>query len=195
MQLLCFFTLLLSLPLANAKDNCLKLKEITKQAHKDVIGEKYPYWYGLGLMRAETNCRWLVSLDGHGSIGYAQITPKFLDHILKPLFPDYDKPYSQDHFYALAYLTGLELKRACRLWQVYQAYNGGGLVYEECKRANSCTHEECKKECRRKNVCVWMTSEGCKQYRSACEINYGYSVKVYKFGQLYKDGVDEMRFW
>ena len=194
MLLLFWFTLLLFLHSAEAQDRCLRLKEITKKAHQEVISRDYPWWYGLGLMKAETNCRWLKSMDGHGSIGYAQITP-FLDSILRPLFPDYDKEYSSHHFYALEYLTGLELRRACRLWQVYQAYNGGGLVYKECGRAKSCEWQECRKECRRRDVCVWMTKEGCRQYKSACEINYSYSQKVYKFGQLYREGEDKLRFW
>lgn len=179
----------------NKQDRCLRLKEITKKAHVDLLGKDYPWWYGLGLMRAETNCRWVKSLDGHGSVGYAQITPKFLDNVLRPLFPDYDKEFSTDHFYALAYLTGLELRRACRLWQVYQAYNGGSLVYRECRRAQSCEWQECKKECRRRDVCVWMTKDGCRQYRNACDINYSYSQKVYKFGQAYREGEDRLRFW
>jgi len=179
----------------NKQDRCLRLKEITKKAHVDLLGKDYPWWYGLGLMRAETNCRWVKSLDGHGSVGYAQITPKFLDSVLRPLFPDYDKEFSSHHFYALAYLTGLELRRACRLWQVYQSYNGGSLVYKECRRARSCEWQECKKECRRKDVCVWMTKDGCRQYRNACEINYSYSQKVYKFGQVYREGEDRLRFW
>ncbi|MDM7320809.1 MAG: hypothetical protein P3W91_003665 [Fervidobacterium sp.] len=197
MLLLCLSILLLSLVSAKAQDRCGRLKDITKKAHQEVIAHEYPWWYGLGLMRAETNCRWLTSsLDGHGSIGYAQITPKFLDHILRPLFPDYDKPFSSDHFYALAYLTKMELTKACRLWQVYQAYNGGGLVYRECRRANSCKHEDCKRECRRKDVCVWMTPQGCKQYRNACEINYSYSKKVYIYGQSYKEGEEKIiKFW
>lgn len=198
MQLLFFFTLVLSLLSANAQDTqdrCLRLKEITKKAHMEVIGRDYPWWYGLGLMKTETNCRWLKSLDGHGSVGYAQITPKFLDSVLRPLFPDYDKEYSSDHFYALAYITGLELRRACRLWQVYQSYNGGSLVYKECGRAKSCLQEECRKECKRKNVCVWMTKEGCKQYRNACDINYSYSLKVFKNGQPYKQDEDKLKFF
>lgn len=195
MLLLFFFILLLSLHSGKAQDRCLRLREITKKAHQEIISQDYPWWYGLGLMKTETNCRWVKSLDGHGSVGYAQITPKFLDSILRPLFPDYDKEYSSDHFYALAYLTGLELRRACRLWQVYQAYNGGGLVYKECERAKSCEWQECRKECRRKDVCVWMSASGCKQYRNACEINYTYSIKVYESGSRYREGVDKLRFW
>lgn len=153
-----------------------------KKAHEEVIGKDYPWWYGLGLIKIEKSCRWLRSLDGHGSIGYAQITPKFLDNVLRPLFPDYDKEYSSDHFYALAYIPGLELRRACRLWQVYQAYNGGGLVYRECQGANSCEWADCRRECRRRNVCVLMSLNICRQYRNVCDINYTYSQKVCENG-------------
>lgn len=200
MHWLYYSILLLYLLLVNnvyAK-NCESLIPYVKEAHEKVINNKYPWWYGVSLLKTETNCKWIKSLDGHGSIGYAQLTPKFLDPLLRPLFPNYDKEYSVDHFYAVAYIIGLELKRSCRLWQAYQAYNGGQLVYKECKRANnSCLHEECKKQCKRKEVCVYMTNTGCKQYRSACDINYTYSIKIYNNAKKFKpiNSIDYYQYW
>ena len=57
--------------------------------------------------RVETDCRWRMSVDGHGSVGYFQLTPKFLDRYLRPLFPDYDKPYSKQHIEAAIYYIGM----------------------------------------------------------------------------------------
>jgi hypothetical protein len=44
-------------------------------------------------------------------------------------------------------------------------------------------------------VCVWMTASGCRQWRSACEVNYEYSVRVWKFGQRWKEGEDRILYW
>ncbi|RMH07930.1 MAG: hypothetical protein D6699_01145, partial [Aquificota bacterium] len=130
----------------------------------------------------------LTSLDGHGSVGYFQLTPKFLDGILKPLYPDYDKPYSVQHFYATAYYMKLLIDSTLerRLWIAYQRFNGGDWVLKECRRAGSLKWQDCKQECKRKEVCVWKVGTECKQKRSACDINYSYSIHVYQRGQVYK---------
>ncbi|MEN3028115.1 MAG: hypothetical protein ABDH29_02600 [Aquificaceae bacterium] len=40
-----------------------------------------------------------------------------------------------------------------------------------------------------------MTPSGCRQWKSACEINYGYSLKVYKAGQGYREDQDSWSYW
>jgi hypothetical protein len=188
-----FFTWQLSLAL----DNCLNIEAPTKEATEKIISDKFPYWYNLALAKKETNCRWLTSLDGHGSVGYFQLTPKFLDPILRPLYPDYTKPYSKDHFYAFAYfIKSLHSSNPSnKLFVTYQRYNGGDWVLKECKRAGVYEWSKCKQACMRGNVCVWKVNGECKQYRSACDINYEYSDLIYKFGQKYKKGVDYYLFW
>jgi len=174
---------------------CTSLEPLIKQATHRFLKE-YPYWYNVGLAEVETRCRWVQSLDGHGSVGYFQLTPKFLDHILRPYFPKYKEPHL-DHFYAFAfYLKSLyDTTPVKKLWVVYQRYNGGGWVLRECGMANSYVWEHCRSKCRRGNVCVWRGIDGCKQYRSACDINYEYSVKVYKSGLKYKKEEDKYDYW
>lgn len=191
--LLCLSTLQLSL----ASDNCLSIEAPTKEATEKILSDKFPFWYNLGLAKQETKCRWVSSLDGNGSIGYFQLTPKFLDPILRPLYPDYKKPYSKDYFYAFAYYikTLQHSNPSNKLFITYQRYNGGDWVLKECRRAGVYDWSKCKQSCRRGNVCVWKSKGVCKQYKSACDINYEYSLFVYKYGQKYKKDIDLLPFW
>lgn len=180
-----------------ASDRCDSLVSPVKRVSHRYLGQGFPWWYNLGVAKKETNCKWVSSLDGHGSVGYFQLTPKFLDRMIRPLFPDYDKPYSSQHFEAFAYYIGVLLKSSPvkKLWVVYQRYNGGDWVLRECERAGCWVWEECYRQCRRGSVCVWRTASGCKQWRSACEINYEYSLWVWKFGRRWKEGEDGVVYW
>lgn len=189
--LLSLLVLFLHSDKVNANPKCIRLKTMIKQASHEILGSDYPFWYNIGLVETETNCQFKISIDGHGSIGYGQITKKVWHKVLYPLFPDYDKP-SLQHFYALSYILKVGMKKACKLWQVYAWYNGGAWVYKECK--GSCDYEGCKKNCRRGNVCVRFHYK-CLQYRSACDINYQYPVKVYHNGLKYKEGKDGIEYW
>jgi hypothetical protein len=185
------------LQLSLASDNCLNIEAPTKEATEKILSNKYPYWYNLALAKKETNCRWLTSLDGNGSIGYFQLTPKILDPILRPLYPDYTKPYSKDYFYAFAYYikTLQKSNPSSKLFITYQRYNGGDWVLKECKRAGVYNWSKCKQACLRGNVCVCKINGHCSQYRSACDINYSYSLKIFNYGQQYKKGIDLLSFW
>ena len=192
MRLLFILLLVLRLSLANACENLEKPVKIAT----DRFFERFPYWYNVALAKVESNCRWVISQDGYGSIGYFQLTPKFLDEILKPYFPKY-KEIGMDYFYAFVfYLKFLyDTTPEKRLWIVYQRYNGGDWVLKECKRANSWEWSECKKFCKRGDICVWKEEGRCKQYRNACDINYEYSVKIYRIGQKIKKHEEKFRFW
>jgi hypothetical protein len=180
--------------LVNAQplEACIRIADKTRLATERVLGSDFPYWYNIGLAHTETGCRFVISKDGHGSVGYFQLTPKFLDPILRPYFPKYTENHL-DHFYASMYYLRSLYKQP--LWIMYQRYNGGDLVLRECSRANSMRWEDCKAQCRRKDVCVWFDGLTCKQYRNACDINYGYSKKIYQNGQYYKAGQDKLKFW
>jgi len=197
------FTLLLSyfisgLSLLWANPRCLKLEPVIREATERYIAKDYPTHYNIATAEKETGCRWRESTDGHGSVGYFQLTPKFLDPVLRPLFPDYTKPYSKDHFYAFAYYLNTLIKSnpVPRLWIVYQRYNGGYWVIRECRQAGSWEWEKCRQNCRRGQVCVRKVGTECKQYRSACEINYEYSLFIYKSADKYRRGDDgRWRYW
>jgi len=197
------FTLLLCLSISGlsllwADPRCLKLEPTIQEATERYIAKDYPTHYNIATAEKETGCRWKESADGHGSVGYFQLTPKFLDPLLKPLFPDYTKPFSKDHFYAFAYYLNTLIKSnpAPRLWIVYQRYNGGDWVIKECRQAGSWEWEKCLQFCRRGQVCVWKGGTECKQYRSACEINYQYSLFIYRYAEKYRRGEDgRWRYW
>jgi len=213
MLLLCKLLLVWLLFLVSAgwaqEDRCLALIEPVKKASFRFLGGDFPWWYNVGVAEVESNCKWVSSsLDGHGSAGYFQLTPKFLDRLLRPYFPRYLEQGHQDHFYAFAfYLSVLHKDNpSSKLWVTYQRYNGGDWVLRECKLAGSFDYDACKNACYRCKqmggskcrgyVCVWRVPSGCKQYRHACEINYGYSVKVWKSGQDYRLGSDgKWIFW
>ena len=194
MFMLLFFSLLLlwHLSLAKPLETCIRIADKTKRATAMYFASDFPYWYNIGVAHNETKCRFIVSKDGHGSVGYFQLTPKFLDPILRPYFPRYTENHL-DHFYAFAYYLRSLYKQP--LWIMYQRYNGGDFVLRECRRANSMRWEDCKAQCRRKNVCVWFDGLTCKQYRNACDINYSYSKHVYQYGQYYRTGEDRLKFW
>lgn len=179
---------------ADAKplEACIRIVDKTKLATEKFLGSDFPYWYNVGLSHTETQCRFVISKDGYGSIGYFQLTPKFLDQLLRPYFPKYTENHI-DHFYAFAYYLRTLYKEP--LWVMYQRYNGGDLVLKECQRAGSLKWEDCKAQCKRKDVCVWFEGLTCKQYRNACDINYSYSKKVYQNGQYYRTGEDRVKFW
>jgi len=191
-----YFTLGLSLLWANPR--CLKLKPAIQEATHRYIAIDYPAHYNIATAEKETSCKWRESTDGHGSVGYFQLTPKFLDPILRPLFPDYTKPYSRDHFYAFAYYLNTLIKSnpVPRLWIVYQRYNGGNWVIQECRRAGAWEWEKCLQCCKRGKVCVWKVGTECRQYRGACEINYQYSLLIYRYAEKYRrTGDGKWRYW
>jgi hypothetical protein len=178
--------------LANPIEACIRIADKTKLATARFLSSDFPYWYNLGLAHTETKCKFVVSKDGYGSVGYFQLTPKFLDPILRPYFPKYTENHI-DHFYAFAYYLRSLYKEP--LWIMYQRYNGGDLVLRECQKAGSLRWEDCKVCCKRRNICVWFDGLTCKQYRNACDINYSYSKHVHQYGQYYKTGEDKLKFW
>jgi hypothetical protein len=183
--------------LSLASDNCLNIENQVKEASYNVISNKFPYWYNVALAKTETNCRWRQSLDGNGSVGYFQLTPKYVDYVLRPMYPDYTKPYSKDYFYAFAYYFKSlhNTNPSKKLFIDYQRYNGGDWVLKECRRAGVYDWFKCKQFCRRGYVCVYKVNGVCKEYENACDINYSYSEKIFIYGQKYKKGFDFFKFW
>jgi hypothetical protein len=181
-----------------ADDRCKKLEQDIKDATERYIAKDYPIHYNIATAEKESSCKWRESADGHGSVGYFQLTPKFLDPLLRPLFPDYTKPFSRDHFYAFAYYlnTLIRSNPTPQLWIVYQRYNGGDWVIRECRQAGAWEWDKCRQFCKRGRVCVEKAGTECKQYRCACEINYEYSLLVYIYAEKYRRGEDgRWRYW
>lgn len=153
----------------------------------------------LALYTKESSCKWTISKDGYGSIGYGQLTPKFLDKLLIPVAPDYkrvEKQYVYATGYYLKYIHE-RLNPYDKWWITLQIYNGGNGVIEHCKKSNSTTWSNCLFNCNKSpSICVWKVDDNCKQYRDGCEINYEYSVKTYTYYIQYKRETDiPVQYW
>lgn len=171
-------------------EDCSKYKGKVRRSHEWFFGLDYPYWFSLGQLEVESNCLWMTSLDGWGSIGPAQITPKFWDAELKELFPNWKVKDHADYFMAQAYILAQAHKdNPCdKLFITYQCYN------RSCRKIVRECFPECKWEAgyqkcmqRPEQICVWKVKDQCKQYRTSCDINYSYGRKVYQNGKKYED--------
>lgn len=174
---------------AKAVERCKQLLPEIRKAHRYYFGIDFPHWYSVAQAEKESLCRHNVfSSDGIGSEGFAQITFKWWkDKLLKEGITEIAS--IQNHAKAQAYINKYYFDRSyCKkLFEMYQMYNGGTLVSRELQRANSCKWEDGYKNCRRKDICVWVTKEGCKQWRNACDINYQYSLKIFELSKKYRE--------
>jgi hypothetical protein len=184
-----------------AKADCRNLMPKVKNASDFVLGIDYPYFFNLGQIEVETDCFWRTSLDGIGSIGYAQITPAFWDKVLKKNFPNWKQKDNFDYFLSQAYIIKDARERAKikKLWVVYQIYNRSAYFVNREAEEGLGSWERALDVCVAKynqNICVWRQAGTCRQWRGSCEINYGYSLKVYEKGIKYR-GIECSRynFW
>ncbi len=178
--------------------DCLKFDGLVRKAHEWFFALDFPYWYSLAQLEVESNCIWRTSLDGWGSIGYAQITPKFWEHELRTLFPQWQLRDSADYFNAQAYiLSKLHKQNKCgKLYVTYQCYNRS--CSKVMKENKSCNWKEGLKECNKRpiQICVWKKGDTCVQYKTDCDINYQYSLKVYRYGvSLQKWVIQRWSYW
>lgn len=171
-----------------ANERCKNLIPEIRKAHYLYFGLDFPYHYSVAQAEKESNCKHDVfSSDGIGSQGFAQITYSVWKQKLNEVGI---KEISSipNHAKAQAYINYLNYTQSyCKkLFEMYQRYNGGSLVSIELQKAKSCRWEDGYKVCRRKDVCVWKTKNGCKQYKNACDINYNYSLTIHKISVKYK---------
>ena len=174
---------------ATALDRCESLRQEVRRAHFYYLGLDYPWRYGIGQLQQESNCRNVLSRDGVGSEGYAQITWKWWGkHLAKAGIPEVRT--TRNNLRAQAFIMKDAWGQARgRLWVAYQIYNGGRLVLKEIDRAGILCWEAAKQECRRKIITF---NNG--QQISACDINYDYSKKVYEYGERYGGGATHSKF-
>ncbi len=178
-------------------DACSEVQ--VRKAHEWFFGLDFPYWFSLAQLRVESDCIWRTSLDGWGSIGYAQITPKFWEKELKQVAPEWKVKDSLDHYVAHAYiLRKIQTGNRCqKLFVMYQCYNRScGKVLREVGK--QCRWEVGMEECLRRpvHICVLKRDGRCLQYRTDCDINYNYSLKVYKEGsRLERWRTERWQFW
>jgi len=198
---------------ASAFDLCMgRYGEDIKRYTRWYFGTEYPWWYTVGLIKNESRCVWRRSLDGLGSIGVGQITPRFWDiELRKEGLEFYKEEGHEHHSGAIVYIlkkvysyttekcTVLctschpKEKNTKRLWIVYQGYNRNiGKLNREVE-SSTCEWSTWRTVCKEVNVCVWRNKDGsCRQWRNGCDINEHYGLNVYTFGEQYRKylGVD-----
>lgn len=192
LYLLLLYTLL-SFMLMQAGANekrCLKLAPEIRKAHSFYFGLDFPYHYSVAQAEKESQCRHnVLSRDGIGSEGFAQITFYiWKSQLSKAGITEINS--IPNHAKAQAFINKFYYDRIyCKkLFVMYQAYNGGLLINKELGKV--CTWDYGYRNCKRKNVCVWKKDGKCMQYRNACEINYEYSVIIFKLAKKYKTTTD-----
>ena len=191
------FILLLS-TLTLSAGRCKAYVQPVRVAHYAVFGVDYPYWYGVGQLQQESNCRNVISRDGVGSQGVAQITYRIWQKFLsKKGINDLQSVGNQTHAQAYIMKNCKQQAYSSHLWVAYQVYNGGSLVNKEITRARKAlnirevSHDQAREFCKRKIIHF---NNG--QSISACDINYEYSQKVFKYGNKYKlFETAQYRFW
>jgi len=196
--LLCFTLSLFTPTQLGAKtfERCKALSPEIRRAHAFYFGADFPFWYSVAQAEKESQCiHSVVSSDGIVSEGFAQITFRWWKSRLAKE-GIYEIASIPNHAKAQAFINRYEYDRSiCRkLFEMYQRYNGGDLVSRELQRAHSCRWEDGYAVCRRKDVCVWKTHQGCRQWRNACEINYEYSLKIYEKASKYRLSPDSLQF-
>lgn len=191
-----------------AGDLCLeKYGNDIKKWSEWYFGIEYPYWYNVGLIKTESRCIWRRSLDGLGSVGVGQITPRFWDLELRKEGLEFYKIEGHEHHAgAIVYIlknVQRSLNKKCfvckychidsyddvnKLWCMYQGYNRNIVkINKEIEKAGICNYILWREVCKEVDVCVWRNKDGsCKQWRNGCDINAEYSKKVYENGMFYR---------
>ena len=173
-------------------DRCASLTQEVRRAHWAVFGVDYPYQYGVAQLKQESNCRNIISNDGVGSEGMAQITYRWWQDVLKKngILEIKTLP---NHLRAQAVIMKSMYKPEYGLWVTYQIYNGGNHVLKEIARAGVADWEKAKEKCTRGQSCFTLKS-GKRICRSNCDINYEYSQNIFKMGKEYGNVPDNSRF-
>lgn len=195
MRLFLFLTLLaVELCAGGSISRCQSYVQDVRRAHWTQFGVDFPYQYGVGQLVQESGCRNVISYDGVGSEGLPQITYRLWQKQLKSKGVDSIKAIP-DQLKAQAIIMKSLYQPKYGLWVAYQEYNGGGLVLKEINRAGGENWVKAKAQCRRGQSCFTYPS-GKKECVSNCEINYDYSVQVYKYGERYASiRSSKFRYW
>lgn len=192
--LLVLFLLILNFDYSYALDRCQDYIIDVKNQHIRYFGPTYPWWYGLGQLTQESTCRPnLTAFDG--GQGIAQFMPATAAGVNKQLGERLNPYNPHDAIRMQAYYMSTVHKQnnfeGRPLWLTYQGYNGGfKLLRNENKRAGNSNWQDMKNQCRRNKVKL---PKG--RILDLCEVNYDYSKKIYKYGNPYRSGNDEMRYW
>lgn len=180
---------------AFALERCAMLKKDVRLAHWRVFGTNFPWQYGVAQLEQESGCRAMISNDGAGSQGIAQITYRNWKEVL-------DKNgiteiiSTSNQLRAQAVIMKSLYRPEHGLWVTYQLYNGGGWVLKEIKKAGVSDWAKAKAQCTR-GYSHFTLKNGTVQARWNCDINYEYPQNIFKYGKKYGDVKDngQYRFW
>jgi len=205
--LLCAFILASN---AFALERCASLKREVRLAHWRAFGTNFPWQYGVAQLHAESSCRDIISNDGAGSQGVAQITYKLWKKVLDAngITEITSLPNS---LRAQAVIMKSVHREGNPLWVTYQIYNGGGWVLKEIKRAGEMDWAKAKYQCEEyrerklngeksldaRTNSRFTLKDGTVQEKSNCDINFKYSKDIYTLGGQYGDVQDnpQFRYW
>lgn len=187
------FCLMVLIPKACAVDRCIEYVQDVRVEHIKQFGLMFPWHYGVGQLRAESNCRSTVTAfdGGQGPAQFMPATSTYIQGLMgEKLNPrDPEQAVRMQAFY-LHRIHALE-NWTPALWISYGIYNSGKTVlYNEWKRAGILDWDLMKLECRRKKV---VTPKG--YVLDFCVSGYDYPKKIEKYGNQYRRGPDGMRYW
>ena len=171
----------------STSDKCLQYVSSVAYWHQNYFGLDFPYQYAVGQLKQESNCKFVKSVDGYGSVGAAQITPS----VWQKRLPTVDFWSIDGNMRGQAYINKESMNQAIakKLWVMFQVYNGGGTVNKEIKRAGVADWAKAKAQCRR-GVTHYKSGD-----RSNCDINYEYSQNVFKYGGKYAVNTQSSHFF
>jgi hypothetical protein len=175
-----------------ALDRCIKFIQPVRVEHTRYFGVGFPYWYGVGQLKQESCCKEGVTAFDAGQ-GIAQFMPKTSQYI-QSLMGEKLNPYNAKQAIRMQafYMYRIHTIEnwTGRLWIDYQIYNGGkALLYKEFQRAKKVDWEVMRSRCQRNKIQMkW----GVLDF---CEVNYDYSKNIEKYGNLYRQGKDGMRYY
>jgi hypothetical protein len=166
------------------------LAQQVRVSHYQYFGTDYPYHYAVAQLQQESNCKNVVSLDGVGSEGPAQITYRVWKNALAKQGIGSVKT-TANNLRAQAFINKCAYNEARykKLWIAFQVYNGGGLVNKEIQRAGKVEWQAARDCCRRKVVHF---KGGYTE--DACDINYSYSKRIFRFADSYRTAADSKTF-
>ncbi len=191
MHWLILLLLLITVP-SYGLDRCQEFIPDVRQQHIRYFGWNYPWWYGVGQLKQESGCRdHITAFDlGQGAAQFMPATVKEVNRLMGENLDPYKRP---DALRMQAfYMTRIHRQNWNKaLWITYQGYNGGfTLLKRERDRAGKTDWDAMKQCCKRK---ILTLKSGKKL--DLCSVNYDYSKKVYKYGNVYRMHPDLIPFW
>lgn len=175
-----------------SRDRCEDYASDVRLQYTRYFGSGFPHWYALGQLKQESGCRAnLTAFDG--GQGLAQFMPVTEMEVERGLGEKLDM-YNPEHaIRANAYYMSRLHKqnKDGRLCFTYMFYNSGpGTVMKEANKAGKWDYNSMTEVCNRK---ILKLKNG--KTLDLCEVGYDYPVKIYGYGEKFKKGSTQWRYW